>query len=229
MILIFYPLIISAVPAPAVFRWIRANGPGPIPPGIMETLEIGGRWFYLVRFGIMGAFLAAWMKMYAIPMGAIGIPPKNWARSCELSAVALAFLVILRIVFQRLSPRTRLVLTAHGLSRGPVATWLYILVVGGITEEVWRALCLVAMQGTWNSYMSGVLLSSIAFAYANVAGLPGRVSGYLEEVVWEIILGVVLAGLFLTSGTVFVPYVSGLGFNIFNLYFIRRLLAHMAV
>jgi len=118
--------------------------------------------------------------------------------------------------------RVRSGLSKHPLYRGPVGTWALTFLVGGIVEEVWRALSLIAMQDSGFSTIFAIAATSVSFVFANLSGIPSRIPGTAIEGLWEFMLGTVLAGLFLESKTVVVPYLAGLLFNTANLYLVRH-------
>jgi len=89
-------------------------------------------------------------------------------------------------------------------------------------EEVWRALSLIAMQDSGFSTIFAIAATSVSFVFANLSGIPSRIPGTAIEGLWEFMLGTVLAGLFLESKTVVVPYLAGLLFNTANLYLVRH-------
>ncbi len=246
LIVILYPLVISVIPEPAAFRWARAQVDGtPLHESAFEEVERRGRWFYLVGFAIVAVLLFVWARLYEFSWSELGLAVPS-SRGYAAAAASSVFLIVGRITFLRvvpsirrpsasrfsigpaatrfrgLSSREKQMLVTHPLSRGPAAVWLLVFIAAGIVEEPWRAFCLLAAQKSGFAIPFAVLASSIAFVYAHLANTPSRIPGRVAEIAWEFILGVVLAALFLTFGTVLIPYFSALAFNIFNLYLIRR-------
>jgi hypothetical protein len=101
--------------------------------------------------------------------------------------------------------------------------WIFVFVIGGAIEEVWRAFSIQALQWIGWSPAVTVLVSSAAFVYANLSGIPGRIPGRPgTEVGWQFLLGCALASLFLVTGLVAIPFLVGLIFNCTNLFLIRH-------
>lgn len=90
--------------------------------------------------------------------------------------------------------------------RGSLILWLAIFLVGGLVEELWRALCIISFQQNGYSAFSANLLTAFCFGIAHVSGIPSRVSP--GGVTAEMILGLILGALFIWSDNILVPYLA---------------------
>jgi len=79
------------------------------------------------------------------------------------------------------------------------------------------------LQNAGFGTMFSVAAVSAAFLFANLSGMPSRIPGAPIEALWQVLLGAVLAGLFLETKTVVAPYIAGLLFNTANIYLVRHL------
>jgi hypothetical protein len=215
----------SVISTPAALRWVLKNRGRQIPVSLRWGFEESGRWFVLVKIGLVGLSLILWTNVYRIQAVALGLPPNSWWRSCVLGFLSAALLVILRTQFRPSSLRSNSPRELHPMARGPLGAWMLILFAGGFVEEWWRALSLLAVQEAGFSAILGIIPTSAAFTYAHMSGIPARIPGRIEEILWELMVGVALASLFVATHTIVTPYVAGLAFNFANLLLIRRCIA----
>lgn len=99
--------------------------------------------------------------------------------------------------------------------------WFLIFVAAGAVEEIWRACCILSLQASDFSSTTAVAATSIAFVFAHMSGVPGRIVGIREEALWELLFGLALGILFVEFGNLTTPYVAALEFNIGNFYLVR--------
>jgi hypothetical protein len=105
-------------------------------------------------------------------------------------------------------------------TRGPVTLWLTVFVIGGFVEEVWRALCITSFKNNDFSALSANLMTAGAFAIAHVSGLPARIAPGIP-VFAEMLVGLMLGGLFLWSGNIIVPFTASIIYFT-SAFFIQR-------
>lgn len=207
---------------PVVRKWNRTHAGTPLPPALQLSAELIGRRLYFVKFALLAALLAGWMRWTGAPPGELVAPTGPLPARLATVLVAAAVLMLARAAFQRSFPWQAGALLGHPLRRGPASLWISIFLVGGVIEETWRALCLMALVGEGKGDALGVLVTSIAFAFAHLSHLPARLSGNSAEALWESILGAALAELFLLHRTIAAPYAAGLCLNLFNLWLLRH-------
>lgn len=227
LVVLLYPIVIFFFPDwrlfRAAYRRAKAGRRGPFPPTLGAIAERRGRWFLLVKIVITGLLLLLWMRYYRFEYIDLGLQKVGLWSALATGMLGALFLVTGRIGFQTIFTRVRSGLSEHPLYRGRVGTWALTFFVGGFVEEVWRALSLSALQNAGFGTMFSVAAVSVAFLFAKLSGTPSRIPGTLTEALWEVLLGAVLAGLFLKTKTVVAPYIAGLLFNTANIYLVRHL------
>ena len=174
-------------------------------------------------FGLEAIFLYFWAKSQSITQGDVGWGIDRSLRESLLGIIASALLICGRLVFEALYPRVRQLLSQHPLARGPAGFWAVVALVGGAVEEPWRAFSLLALQRVNMGTGSAILVTSIAFFFAHLAGIPSRIPGRPSSWgIWEMALGAFLAWLFLTSNSLIAPFIASVIYHLGNLYLVRR-------
>jgi membrane protease YdiL (CAAX protease family) len=230
LILLLYPTVIFLIVQPRAFRLARARKPGvtgmvALRASLEKELDESGRWLLIGKLLLAAVLLLAWMKWYGFTPEQLGIFSLSVRASFAMGSVAGALLVCGRMVFQglvHLLPGVPPSHPKHPQSKGPVPIWFLTFIVAAAFEEPWRAFCLLAFVEAGWSQITAVTVTSIAFVHAQRSGFPPRIPGPNFEEVWEFIVGVFLAVLFLRLGTVVVPFVASLAYNMANLAVIRR-------
>lgn len=228
-----YPFLIFIVPEPVAWRRGRKHASarqawqsvvrGDMPPSLRDLSERNGRRLLLAKFGMEAIFLYFWARSQSITLQDIGWGIDRSLRESLLGVIAAAFLISGRLVFEGLNPRVRQLLSQHPLARGPAGFWVIVALVGGAAEEPWRAFSLLALQRVDLGTSSAILVTSLAFSFAHLAGIPARIPGRPSSwAIWEMALGAFLAWLFLTSNSLTAPLIASVIFHLANLYLIRR-------
>jgi len=102
--------------------------------------------------------------------------------------------------------------------------WLAIFLVGGFAEEFWRATCISSFRTNDFTAAQANLLTACAFSIAHVSGLPERVAPGVPSLLAEAMIGLLLGGLFIWSGTLTAPYFASVTYFVLNFFFVRRAL-----
>jgi len=127
-----------------------------------------------------------------------------------------------RHAFSVLSPIAESVENNEYFLRGSPVLWVLVFLTGGIVEEFWRAVCIVSFQGNGYSRSSVLLLTAFAFALAHTCGLPSRISPGIPSVLTEIIVGLMLGGLFMWSGNLVTPCVASIIYFTVSFFLVRK-------
>jgi hypothetical protein len=193
-----------------------------------RMLEPSGRWFLLGKLLFVGLLLLVWMRIYDFSFAVLGVFQHSFRASIGIGLLAGVLAICGKGVFPsviRLAPIVDLdARRPHPQSKGPVALWLLTFFLGGVVEEPWRAFSLLAWRQEGWGELSAVIATSIGFVIAQESGgFPSRIASTDYERLWQFLMGVFLAILFLRFGTIVIPYVAFLIFNVANFVFIRRL------
>lgn len=112
--------------------------------------------------------------------------------------VAGAGLALIRELASKFWPALSFENAAHPMLKGPVGIWAAIIILGGFAEELWRALCLLAIRRYGGSVADAILCTAIVFAISELAGRPSRISSQREEVFYTVLVGLCLAQMLVT-------------------------------
>ena len=174
-----------------------------------ELIEGAQRWsvFAFIVFSIVLIGVTVWNLVQRSNALETILNPTNWERGIFhgifFGLVFLGILLILWRCFPTVQ-KFRLVVMAAIASSPWVRTSILLLVV--FTEELWRAVCLKALTGDGVSGRQALIATSIAYGLTFLAwGTPRAIS--------EGIVGAALGGLFLWSGSFFVPLAAHITFE----------------
>jgi len=230
LVLLMYPAVILLVVQPRAFRIVRSHGGQLFRPRVSrevlaDELEQSGRWLLIAKFGLAGALLLLWIKIYRFPLITLGVSEKVILIGLKAGFLSAGLLTCGKLLFQiliRRVPFVHLDSAKHSQSRGSILLWIATFVLAGLFEEPWRAVSLTTcIDAGWGQILA-VSATAAAFVFAQTSGIPSRVSTANYEGTWEFIVGLFLAILFLKFGTIVVPFVASLIYNIVNLLFIRK-------
>jgi len=188
----------------------------------MIEYERNGRHWRIIEFGVLLGGMYFFARRYSISLADVGVSFETPARLAAVGLAAGLGLLALRVVVGLWCPRIDSWEPQHPLARGRAWIWVILLVVGALAEEFWRALSLVTFLDAGCGIGLGVAATSIAFTLGHVCGIPSRMRGFREEILFTALVGVILAALFLAFRTLFVPCVAQLVLNLTTLYTLRR-------
>jgi len=184
--LILYPLLYSLPLNLIRFQWEFRQGLAPMPPDVQERAEAADR---VVLFGLHLTLLAIvvfLMRGASISAHDFGLFLRNWKSAVALGAL-LSFVPVGMgaAVYRNLPP---LKLRKQLESRGPLAEWCGLALLGSFSREFWRAFCIVALVRLDLPAWIAVLIVAVAYGAsefragnANAAGaaFSGILSGFL--------------------------------------------------
>jgi hypothetical protein len=222
-LLVVYPLSMFLLPAPMAFKWMRSHGSEPMPDAMRSALLEDSRIWYFVPLSIVAFVLFLWTLykpvLHEQLLGAVKEPLHHSVEGITVAVI----LMLLRFGYV-MQPYFRVNrLQEHSFASGSLTLWLLTFIVAGAVEEVWRACCIFSVQAVGAGSIVSIGGTTLAFVFAHMSGIPGRMVGIREELLWEILFGVALGSLFLWLGNLVAPYVASLLFNVFNLFLIRTM------
>ena len=220
---LLYPCALAFLPEPVAGKWGLDHGFQPMPAETRDRAERNGRYLLFLQFIIIIGEVVYLARKYSIPWSDIGMRFESWPRLLMVGAAVGLMLVATRaltgLLFPHLDSREE---SEHPFVRGPAALWVLLLLMGGAAEELWRAISLVTiMEAGWTP-TAAVAGTSIAFVLGRSAGIPKRIREILEELFFTMVVGAILAGLFLVFRALLVPYLTHLILNLTLLYRLRR-------
>lgn len=169
-----------------------------------ELMEGARSWalYCLLIFFVVLASVLVWARFHALTVLQTILNPRDWERGAFhgmiLGLALVGMLLILRHHFAEAKKFTFL-LMAGVASPFWIRAFTLLLVV--FTQELWRAVCLKTLIADGLSGPQAVLATSVAYGLAYFAW-GSRVA------ISESIIGAVYGGLFLWSGSFFVPFAA---------------------
>jgi Type II CAAX prenyl endopeptidase Rce1-like len=210
-----YPLLAYLFGDPAAFRWGLEHGSEAMPPAVELRTQRNGRVYWILRYLVLSAYLLYGLR--AIPIHTV-----TPIRSAIVGIILGLALVQVRLLAIRLWPDLSFANAAHPALLGPIGVWAAIIVLGGFSEELWRAFCLVSLHRDGSNMEAAILGTSVVFALSELAGRPSRISSQREEVAFTVLVGVCLAELFLTFHSVTMIICANVAYNGLSFYRLRR-------
>jgi|SRR5580700_105433 hypothetical protein len=201
-------------------RWARENRSFFPPPDLARKTEDSGRRFLLARYALLLLVLRGlagssfWQVVPIAPRSGV------WVGPVALGIAGGVIMLAVRRLFSLLSPSAASSEMNDYFLHGSTILWISVFLSGGFVEEYWRAFCIVALhQNGYNSVMAN-LLSAFAFLLAHLSGLPSRIrqGGTLAE----LIIGLMLGGLFIWSGNLVAPCVASVIYFTVSFFLVRR-------
>ena len=227
--LLIYPLVFFLIKDPASLKWARIHGFSLMPESVQLTMEATGRRLYFVKFLAVSLFLFVWAKVFSVFSPDLLASFQTGRNLFLLALASIAILAAARLAFVHNFERVRKRIPSHGFARGHLSIWLGIIFFGGFVEETWRAGTLLASSQAGFNSLATVVLTSSAFVFCQLLGIPCRILGIREEVLWELVVSVVLCMLLLVSHTLWVPVFVNVSYSLLNLGLVRRMSAHSSI
>lgn len=169
-----------------------------------DLVEGAHSWaiFVLIVFFVVFVCVAEWIHVQDWDPRQVILNPRNWGRG-TLHGIFLGLTLMgLLLIFRRHFPEARKfsLLVMAGIE-SPFVVRVAVLLSIVFTEELWRAVCLKTLIGDGISGTQALIATSIAYGLAYIAwGVSIAVS--------ESVVGAACGGLFLWSGSFFVPFAA---------------------
>jgi len=221
-----YPVCIQLIPNPVWLRWWwRDGGAAEMPPALVEGSKRIFSNLLIFKFAVLILvcfFLAA---KASIPQSALGFRRDQPTAAILVGSLTGALLIAWVYAMTRLARK----LKGSGedpphFLREPIPKILFILLLGGFAEELWRAVVLVLYREAGGSAISAVLVTSIVFGVGHVSSF-NSISRALGRATGPALIGVFCAILFLLWQTLFIPWIPHVIVNSFGALMGRKRLA----
>jgi hypothetical protein len=229
LILLLYPGVIAfgyvLDPARSTLTAFQITYPGEhARPAVQyqAAKEDRGRKLIFVKLSVCALLLAVWISFFHFDLVGLGLRIRMLPRAIGIGFLASILLLGGRYAFMRLLVGSGSKSGESYMVRGWMGTWILIFIFSGVVEEIWRGLSINALKLWGGNDVTVVILTSIAFLFAHLSGIPSRVRGTRGEGLWETLVGVGLAILFIASGTVIVPYVASVLYYLVCCAAVRR-------
>lgn len=212
LVLITCPLLFNLPLNLVRLRWGLEQGLAPMPPEVEERATAADRVASLVARLLLMTAVVFLLRGSSISEDAVGLTVNNWESAVALGAllgcVPLGLLAFLRFV----SPSK---LPADPESRGSLAFWCGLAVLGPFSTELWRAFCIAALIRLDLSAWIAILATSVAFG-------ASQLSTSVATALGAACFGGVAGFLFVKTGSLLAPLTMSLVAAGANLYRARH-------
>jgi membrane protease YdiL (CAAX protease family) len=192
-----------------------------MPPALLRKAEHSGRFLFFLKYTILLLALRLIVGRNFWRIVPIKLPSHEIMIVIGIGIIVGLLAFACRRLLVVISPTIAGTEAQDDLLRGPLALWLVIFVFGAFTEEVWRALCILALQQNGYGVTWALLLPAFAFAVAHLSGLPPRIPGGLENIVPEAGIGFILGALIVWSGSILPASLASMIYYTSNVFWLR--------
>lgn len=213
LVLAFYPLLFNLPFNFVRSRWGFKQGLAPMPPDVQERAETADRTLHLAMYLILLAFVGSVLNRSPISKFAVGLTMANWMSAMAFGALLSIVPAGLSTMLSRLRATDRL--GKEPESRGPLAIWCGLTVLGALSVEIWRAFSITALLRLDQSAWTAVLVASFAYGAAQLHTSIARALG-------AAVYGGVAGFLFVKTGSLLAPLTMSLATMGVHLYQARH-------
>lgn len=170
-LLVFYPLLVNLPLNLVRFQWGSKHGLAPMPPEMQKEAEAADRIVLYVSYFIFLAVVVTLLDRSQFSVYAVGLTIGNWKSAMALGALSSSLFVSLESII----PAEKLREEAE--SQGSLASWYGLTVLGSLSVELWRALCIVSLIRLDLSSWVAVLVVAIAYGASQLSRTIATAAG----------------------------------------------------
>jgi len=185
-----------------------------MPPEVQEKAHAGDRTVQFAIYIFLLAMIAYLVHGSLIPAYAVGLTTDNWKSAMALGALLSYVPLSLGAMLQRILPPDKL--REEPESRGSLAVWCGLSVLGPISIEFWRAFCIAALIrldfAAWIAVLFVAATYGSSYLTTNVATAAGAAT-----------FGGLAGFLFVKTGSLLAPLTMSLIVAAAQLYRVRHM------
>lgn len=192
VVLATYPLLVYLLGDPAAYAWGLNHGSEPMPASIALRTERNGRLIWIVRYLILISYVVYGMQGLVVRSGT-PIRSALLGITVGIALILLRYFVVprwLEVPFEN---------PDHPATRGPIAIWTIIILLGGCSEELWRAFALYLLRHDGMSAVNAILLTAAVFALSELGGRPSLISSRRDELYFTVFVGICFGEMLIKS------------------------------
>jgi hypothetical protein len=220
--LISFPASTFLLPEPTGFAWGMKNNSPILPPDVRKRSEKIGRYVWIFRYAVLIGWVLFLSHKFSAGISFLLPTTSSALRNFLLGSFAGGGLLICRSFLRFVMPALPYIERQYSLLEGPESLWFAIIAIGGLSEELWRALCILCLERTADNAFFPIVATSAAFAIGRLGGIPGRGSGEVVDVGSEFMTGLLLGGLFIWSGSVLAASSANIVYYASSFFYLRR-------
>lgn len=212
--LVFYPLLFNLPLNLVRFRWGFRHGLEPMSSEVQETAEAADRAVQLIIYVVLLTFVIFLLHGSFISVYEVGLTTDNWKAATALGALLSYVPLSLGAILLRILPSDKI--REEPESRGPLAAWCGLAILGSFSTEFWRAFCIAALLRLNLSAWLAVLVVAVAFGASQLTTSTARAAG-------AVTFGGIAGFLFVKTGSLLAPLTMSLIAAGAQLYRVRHI------
>ena len=213
-ILVFYPLLFNLPLNFVRYQWGVKRGLAPMPPEMQKRAEAADRAVRLVMYLILLATVVSLLNRSQVSTYAVGLTTANWKSAMALGVLVSYVPVSLGALLQRFLATDKP--GEEPESRGPLAIWCGLTVIGALSVEFWRAFCIATLIRLELFPWVAVLVVAIVYGASQITTSIARAVGAAT-------FGAAAGFLFVKTGSLLAPLTMSLIVAGAELYRVRHL------
>jgi hypothetical protein len=211
LVLIAYPVLLNLPYNLIRFRWGFSRGLARMPPDVEERAQAADRAADLIFDLLLVTVVLSLLRDSSISSRAAGLTLDNWKHAIALGAAwSFVPLLLFFLFVARSKPQD------EPQSRGPLPVWCGLVLLGGFSTELWRAVCIAALIHLDFPTWIAVSIASIAYGASQVTKSKATIAGAAS-------FGVIAGLLFVSTSSLLAPLTTSLIAEGANLYRARGL------
>ncbi|MGB2656001.1 MAG: CPBP family glutamic-type intramembrane protease, partial [Candidatus Acidiferrum sp.] len=212
--LVFYPLLFNLPLNFVRLLWGYRQGLAPMPPHVQTRAEVVDRAVVLVMYMILLATVISLLNRSLLSLYAVGLTTANWKSAMAFGVLVSYVPVGLGALLHRFLPTDKP--EEEPASRGPLAVWCGLTLLGGLSVELWRAVSIAALTRLELSPWFAVLLAAVAYGASQLSTSTAKAAG-------AVTFGALAGFLFVKTGSLMAPFAMNLTVAGAELYRVRHM------
>ena len=219
-VLVFYPLLFNLPLNFVRLLWGYRQGLAPMPTHLQKRVEAVDRAALLVMYMILLATVISLLNRSLLSLYSVGLTTANWKSAMALGVLVSYVPVGLGAVLRRFLPTDKP--EEEPASRGPLAVWCGLTLLGGLSVELWRAVSVAALIRLELSPWFAVLIAAVAYGASQLSTSSARAAGAAT-------FGAVAGFLFVKTGSLLAPFAMNLVTAGAELYRVRHITSRFEI
>jgi predicted RNA-binding Zn-ribbon protein involved in translation (DUF1610 family) len=213
-ILVFYPFLFNLPLNLVRFQWGFKQGVAQMPPDVQKRAEAVDRAVLVVMYLILLMTVVLLLNRSLISTYEVGLTTANWKSAMALGVLFSYVPVGLGALLQRFLAADKP--EEDPESRGPLAIWCGLTVLGALSVEFWRAFCIATLIRLELLPWVAVLVVAIAYGASQITTSTANAAGVAT-------FGATAGFLFVKTGSLLAPLTMSLIAAGARLYRVRHL------
>ena len=187
-----------------------------MPPSLALSVERNGRLMWILRYAVLTGYVLYGMRLLTIQRGT-PIRSSLWGLAVGIALILFRYFALPRLIgigFEN---------PDHSATRGPIAVWTIIIILGGCSEELWRALCLHLLRRDGMTTVNAILLIAAVFTLSELGGRPSLISSRRDELYFTFVVGICFGEMLVKFHSLSMIVSGNIAYHSLAFYFMRRL------